>query len=523
MPLFPALIRSQPGIKRDGTIFEGNVYTGGRWVRFQRGLPRKQGGYRTASTQLNGPSRGLILQPTTGLTNVHNGWASGIECVQINSNGQALGPPTDRTPSGFTVDPLNQWSMDIAYDLAGTTASLLGVAVPDLLDIADQTEGDMWWGDVNDPTSALVALAPTDGPAAVSGGIAFIPPYTFYFGNYGFITHSIPNQPDDCTVAGGGGGPDGAHVAHTKIVACLPMRGDGPTAFILALDSLIRADFVGGTAIFDYNTVSNQTSVLSRNCIVEYDETFFWVGIDRFLMYNGVVREVPNNYNINFFFDNLNWTYRNKVYAYKIPRFGEIRWAFPFGSSTECNWELVYNVRENCWYDTPLPNSGRSAAATAQVMRYPLMAGVVGTTGSPGSYKLWQHEFGVDEVDGATVTAIESYFETADFTNLLAELLGKPLMRNVDIQTIEPDFVLSGALTITAYGRPYPLAPDQVGLTYTFDPANFDPQQLQTYIQNVRGMNHAFLRLRFSSNVVGGNYQLGQTVGQFLVGDGRAG
>ena len=44
--LVPVNVKSDPGIKRDGTKFEGNFYVDGQWVRFQRGLPRKIGGYR---------------------------------------------------------------------------------------------------------------------------------------------------------------------------------------------------------------------------------------------------------------------------------------------------------------------------------------------------------------------------------------------------------------------------------------------------------------------------------------------
>ena len=47
MPIQTAVLKSTPGIKRDGTKFEGDSYTDGQWVRFQRGLPRKMGGYKT--------------------------------------------------------------------------------------------------------------------------------------------------------------------------------------------------------------------------------------------------------------------------------------------------------------------------------------------------------------------------------------------------------------------------------------------------------------------------------------------
>jgi len=50
-------IKSLPGIKRDGTKFEGDQYVDGQWVRFQRGLPRKIGGYRAISKYLREVSR----------------------------------------------------------------------------------------------------------------------------------------------------------------------------------------------------------------------------------------------------------------------------------------------------------------------------------------------------------------------------------------------------------------------------------------------------------------------------------
>jgi hypothetical protein len=59
MPITPLILRSNPGIKRDGTRFEGDFYTDGQWVRFQRGLPRKIGGYRSVSKYLPEVSRGF--------------------------------------------------------------------------------------------------------------------------------------------------------------------------------------------------------------------------------------------------------------------------------------------------------------------------------------------------------------------------------------------------------------------------------------------------------------------------------
>jgi hypothetical protein len=128
--------------------------------------------------------------------------------------------------------------------------------------------------------------------------------------------------------------------------------------------------------VFQFDTISSQSSILSAASVIEYDGIFYWIGTDRFLTFNGVVREVENNLNINFFFDNLNYAQRQKVFAYKVPRFGEIWWCFPFGDSLEPNHAVIYNVRENTWYDTALPNGGRGAGIFPAVFRKPLLSGV---------------------------------------------------------------------------------------------------------------------------------------------------
>jgi hypothetical protein len=159
----------------------------------------------------------------------------------------------------------------------------------------------------------------------------------------------------------------------------MPLRGgpgNSPSGLFWSADSLIRGSYVGGTQVFQFDTISSQSSILSAQSVIEYDGIFYWVGTDRFLMFNGVVREVENNLNLNFFFDNLNYAQRQKVFAYKVPRFGEIWWCFPFGESEEPNYAVVYNVRENTWYDTALPNGGRGAGLFPAVFRKPLLSGV---------------------------------------------------------------------------------------------------------------------------------------------------
>jgi hypothetical protein len=368
-------IASAPGIKRDGTKFEGDNYVDGRWVRFQRGLPRKMGGYRAINKYLQGLVRSLYVYTQNQLTYVHAGSADLVERFYIDgSNNTSV--IVDRTPSALTADVRNLWQFDTNYD--GSALQIIAQVAPNLNCICNDEGGQLFIGDLLG-TGALTELTTGGGelPSGVSltGGVVTLHPYTFIFGNDGYVAWSVPGDPADYTGTGSGS----ANITSQKIVRGIALRGgpgNAPSGLFWSADSLIRVSFVGSTEIFQFDTISTQSSILSAQSVIEYDGIFYWVGTDRFLMFNGVVREVENNLNINFFFDNLNNQYRQKVFATKVPRFGEIWFCFPFGTSTEPNWAVIYNIRENTWYDTPLPEGGRSAGSFATVFRKPLMAGI---------------------------------------------------------------------------------------------------------------------------------------------------
>jgi len=366
-------IKSAPGIKRDGTKFEGDQYVDGQWVRFQRGLPRKIGGYRSINKFLRDLPRALHEYTQDLLTYVHAGSASRVERFYIDGayNTSVI---TNRTPtSGFTLDDGNMWQFATAYDTTNGNQIVAQVA-PNLNCICNSDGGALFVGDLLG-TSALTQVTAVPANFSVTGGVATLPPYTFAFGNDGYAAWSVPNDPADFTGSGAGN----AYITGQKIIKAMPLRGgpgNSPSGLFWSADSLIRGTYVGGTAVFQFDTISTQSSILAANSVIEYDGIFYWIGTDRFLMFNGVVREVENNLNLNFFFDNLNYAQRQKVFAYKVPRFGEIWWCFPFGDSTEPNHAVIYNVRENTWYDTELPNDGRGAGLFPAVFRKPLLSGV---------------------------------------------------------------------------------------------------------------------------------------------------
>lgn len=219
-----------------------------------------------------------------------------------------------------------------------------------------------------------------DNQIDVSGGVVVLHPYTFVYGNNGLIKNSGAGNLNDWVSADA----NETNVASTKVVKGLPVRGgtNAPSGLFWALDSLIRVSYApttvstGGTSstfYWRYDVISSQSSILSSQCVIEYDGIYYWIGVDRFLLYNGVVKEIPNNFNQNYFFDNLNYNQRQKVWATKVPRYGEIWWYYPKGDATECTDAIIYNIRENCWYDAgQAEGARRSAGYFSQVFAHPI-------------------------------------------------------------------------------------------------------------------------------------------------------
>lgn len=607
MPATTVVLKSQPGIKRDGTKYEGDFYVDGQWVRWQRGLPRKIGGYRSTQKYLQEISRGFSTFTQMNFVYCHSGGSSTLDRFTIDSTGNSS-IVTDRTPAAaaatatvtltggaagsvdsitvdgvnimsgsvaFTTDlattaaavasninaytsspnysavavgavitisaaigagsdpngyalavttttitethtamsggsyaleasDLNLWMFDYQYDSSTNQNYLLAHVAPNRGCICNDAGGQIFFGEVLGTGDLKSVSLPPDANA--TGGIVSLHPYLFYYGTDGIIGWSKEGEPTNLTGSGSGL----ARVWGQKIIKGMPLRagsGTAPAGIFWAYDAVIRATFTGGATVFQFDVIATDTSIISPQCVVDYDGVFFWAGVDRFLMFNGVVREVPNQMNLNYFFDGINQRARTEVFAFKVPRYGEIWWCYPRGDATECTHAVIYNVRENTWYDTELPNNGRSAGQFNNSFASPILTGVE-DTGS--GYRVWVHEQLTDEYDGPNIRPIQSYFETADLSRLV-----QGQNEYLRITTIEPDFVQRGPMTVQVTGRANARAPEVYSTIFTFPESASTPHEQIVMLKEQRRE----LRVRFESNAVYGDYQMGQIIGHLSTGD----
>ena len=573
----PQLVQlpSLPGVRRDGTETDSDFYNDAQWCRFVRNRPRKMGGYSEATQMLSGPSYGGFLFSRQFLSLYVSFSVYGVEYVMLDQNG--IGSVTNTiTPAAYVPAPNTIWSYDYLFDAAaGSLATLLIVSpMSTLQNIDDTTLGGVYVTPLNAPAQ-MTAVA--DAAAKTSGGLFCTAPYTVLLGNDGNVTWSDVNLPK--TYSSGDAGT--ARITGSKLVKGLPMRtGATSGGLIWSLDSLLRMDYVGGSAVFRFSHLSTKSSILSQRGVVEVDGKWYWAGINRFLVSNGVqVEELPNDMNLNWFYDNLNFNYRQKVYAVHMPRFGEIWWFFPFGDSSECDHAVIFNLRSKTWYDTKI-NRGHGIAPST--FKFPLMSNnkpntsvqlqvtlssgalvegtkIVGlTSGASGNirsitgsgpytayvtmsrdvqfisgetyncgtavglvnttrrmYSLFTHENGYDAVENGVQTAIQSSFTTCDF----GAPTGGPNLNSqngVDMNT-----------RITRIEPDFVTEGDMTMqvLSRQFAQSQELESKLYTFGRNtgkidVREQAREF-RLKFSSNSLGGFYEGGKTLVHLEPGDAR--
>lgn len=678
-----------PGIKRDGTTFESREFTDGVWCRFQRGVPKKMGGYSELFRDPNGIARGMIVNAFNGQNFIFAGNATTLDAYTTGTTfGAGSGPyiadmligyaettlvsstsstfvvagdltakfPANTvvvfsqtpgapqytvssavfggvnttvtvTPTSISGSPTsvwiadtyyeasanNLWQFDIQYNPQGGALQVLAHPGKNLSNIDSATESQVYVGNVVPAAGnnwTFTGLADTEGanptfaPVTADGGVCVLYPFIFIYGSNGLLAnnHVDAIYADQNFSDWNGPLANRVNMAAGKIVKGMPVRGgtNSPSGLFWATDSLIRVSFTGNsTQYWKYDIISSQTSIMSSSAVVEMDGIYYWMGVDRFYLYNGSVQVLPNDKNINWVYDNLNFEQRQKVWATKVPRYNEIWFFYPRGASEECTDAIIYNVKDKIWYDAGQASGARrSCGYTTEVFPSPVWFGwdfnstfglpslviatpagmpapaadefyldgdqtpkfapgqvfqfnetpggttyivatatyditsnstlikattsfpvapTVGQTVYPSfaGYSLWQHEVGTNVVDRDNVLAIQSSITSCDISWVggdPSQDSPKGVNRRIHLRRIEPDFLQSGDMTLQIIGRKFARGEEQLSPVFTFGP---NDGKVDLRIENRES------RLKFESNTLNGNFEMGRILVTAEFGDQR--
>jgi len=299
----------------------------------------------------------------------HAALTGGLTIVQLNIvepvtvvDGAHVSYDVPGDPATNTVPAGGGNAITLTYNPSFT--HIIAHAAPNVEDINNNVQTNIYWGNINSITP--LSLIDSVNLPISSGGIIVSYPYIFMYGNNGIISYTL--TPNNWSAA------VNTPVSSTKVVKAVKTRGGGNTPSILffSLDSLYRATFQGGNPPFKFDTIQEGISIISQNCVVTDFNVVYWIGINQFYLYNGVVRPLQNDMNRVYFFENLNQKYRNKVFGWFNHLYDEIWWHYPSKNSTECDLVIIFNLKEERWYDSILHRS--AVSPPSDPFSYPILA-----------------------------------------------------------------------------------------------------------------------------------------------------
>jgi len=200
--------------------------------------------------------------------------------------------------------------------------------------------------------------------------------------------------------------------------------------------ALFSIQYLGPPLVWGSQILADNTSIIGPNATAIASGVTYWMGVDKFYMYNGRVQTLNCDLRRHVFND-LNKSQNYQIFAGTNEGFNEVWWFYCSADSTTVNRYVVYNYMENVWYYGTM---ARTAWSDSGLRSYPQAATY--------SYNIVDHERGVDDNESGTATAINAYIESSEFDIQDGHSLGYVYRILPDI-TFDGSEAASPAVTMT--------------------------------------------------------------------------
>lgn len=222
----------------------------------------------------------------------------------------------------------------------------------------------------------------------------------------------------------------------SEIVTALQTRQE----IVVWTDSaLYSLQYVGAPDIWTAQLLGDNISIVGQNAKAVASGRVYWMGVDKFYVYDGRVQTLRCDLRRHVFND-INLAQNQQVFAGTNEGFNEVWWFYCSAGSTVVDSYVVYNYLEDVWYYGSL---GRTAWIDSGLRDYPQAATY--------SYNLVSHELGVDDGTTGTLEPIVAYIESAEFDIEDGQNFGFVWRMLPDV-TFQGSTAASPQLTMTLYG-----------------------------------------------------------------------
>jgi len=288
----------------------------------------------------------------------------------------------------------------------------------------------------------------------------------------------------------------------SEIITAIQTRQE----IVVWTDSTIYSlQYLGPPYVWGTQLLGDNISIIGQNAITQGSGVVYWMGTDKFYMYDGRVQTLNCDLR-KYVYQDINLTQNQQCFAGTNEGFNEIWWFYCSANSTSIDRYVIYNYAENTWYYGTL---ARTAWLDSGLRDFPISANpLTATTGN-----IVNQEYGNDNNATGTPAAIEAYISSSEFDIGDGNNFGF-------IWRMLPDLTFSGSdasptpqLTMTLYpmqnsgsGTGTPVAANVsklTGASYTIT-EGFTGQ----VFTRVRGRQ---MILKVGSNQLGTQWQLGAT------------
>ena len=187
----------------------------------------------------------------------------------------------------------------------------------------------------------------------------------------------------------------------SRIIRAIPTRQEILTFTDTTLYSL---QFLGTTDVFGLQELGDNISIMSPRAVITANNIAYWMGLDKFYVYDGRVQTLPCSLR-EYVFKDLNYSQADQVISGTNEGFNEVWWFYPSGNSNWVDRYVIYNHLEQVWY---YGNLGRTAWLDIASRQLPL-AMYTDEDQDPGI--LYTHESGIDDAG----LPMESFIQSSDF------------------------------------------------------------------------------------------------------------
>jgi hypothetical protein len=187
----------------------------------------------------------------------------------------------------------------------------------------------------------------------------------------------------------------------SRIVRALATRQE---ILVFTDTHLYTLQFLGTTDVFGLQEYADNISIMGPRVAISANNITYWMGLDKFYMYDGRVKTLPCTLR-EYVFKDINFAQADQIVCGTNEGFNEVWWFYPSGTSTWVDRYVIYNHLDQLWYYGQL---GRTAWLDVSSRNLPV-AVYTDPAQTPG--ELYTHESGIDD-DGAPLV---SFIQSSDF------------------------------------------------------------------------------------------------------------